>query len=301
MASAATSTSTRCEHPRSDALSDREADAARERRWSPVTGLADALRGARVYDLEQPRYAGAPVFPAHEPGVLLHLHRRHEPGPARRARAPPRCWSWPSTRARTSTRSATRPRTAALHGGIAVDARVQTPYGFTALGVETIPPLLARGVLLDVAARGAAPRRASRRGARARGRRRAASSCAPATSCWCGSAPAPGGGPAGLPGGGRAGRRASAWLAERKPLAVGADNIAWDVAGEAPGIGTLPGHVLLLVRAGIYILEYVFLEELAADGVREFAFVCLPLKLRGGTGSPVRPIALVEVEDEPLL
>ena len=42
--------------------------------------LADALRGARVYDLEQPRYAGAPVFPAHEPGVLLHLHRRHEPG-----------------------------------------------------------------------------------------------------------------------------------------------------------------------------------------------------------------------------
>ncbi len=31
----------------------------------------------------------------------------------------------------------------------------------------------------------------------------------------------------------------------------------------------------------------------ARDGVREFAFVCLPLKLRGGTGSPVRPIALV--------
>jgi kynurenine formamidase len=27
--------------------------------------------------------------------------------------------------------------------------------------------------------------------------------------------------------------------------------------------------------------------------VREFAFVCLPLKLRGGTGSPIRPIALV--------
>ena len=55
--------------------------------------LADALRGARVYDLEQPRYAGAPVFPAHEPGVLLHLHRRHERGrSARRARAPRRCW-----------------------------------------------------------------------------------------------------------------------------------------------------------------------------------------------------------------
>jgi kynurenine formamidase len=87
---------------------------------------------------------------------------------------------------------------------------------------------------------------------------------------------------------------ASAWLVERKPLAVGADNLAWDVPGlREPGLGTLPGHVLLLVRAGVYILESVFLEELAADGVREFAFVCLPLKLRGGTGSPVRPIAIV--------
>jgi kynurenine formamidase len=28
--------------------------------------------------------------------------------------------------------------------------------------------------------------------------------------------------------------------------------------------------------------------------VREFAFVCLPLKLRGATGSPVRPVALVD-------
>ena len=54
---------------------------------------------------------------------------------------------------------------------------------------------------------------------------------------------------------------------------------------------TLPGHVLALVRAGVYILESLNLEELAADGVREFSFVCLPLKLRGGTGSPVRPIA----------
>ena len=45
-----------------------------------MTALSEALAGARVYDLEQPRYAGAPVWPAHEPGVLLKLHRRHEAG-----------------------------------------------------------------------------------------------------------------------------------------------------------------------------------------------------------------------------
>ena len=48
---------------------------------------------------------------------------------------------------------------------------------------------------------------------------------------------------------------------------------------------------ILIVQEGIHIIESLFLEELAGDGVREFGFVCLPLKLKGGTGSPVNPIA----------
>ncbi len=86
----------------------------------------------------------------------------------------------------------------------------------------------------------------------------------------------------------------SSWLIDRQVSAVGADNMAWDVIGPTdPELGvTLPGHVLLLVRAGIPIIENLNLEELAAAGVHEFAFVCLPLKMRGATGSPVRPIAL---------
>jgi kynurenine formamidase len=87
---------------------------------------------------------------------------------------------------------------------------------------------------------------------------------------------------------------ASRWLAEREVKAVGADNMAWDVMGPIdPELGvTLPGHVLLLVRAGIPIIENLNLEELAAAKVHEFGFVCLPLKMRGATGSPVRPIAI---------
>jgi kynurenine formamidase len=70
--------------------------------------------------------------------------------------------------------------------------------------------------------------------------------------------------------------------------------MAWDVIGPTdPELGvTLPGHVLMLVRAGIPIIENLNLEELAAARVYEFGFVCLPLKMRGATGSPVRPIAL---------
>ncbi len=84
-------------------------------------------------------------------------------------------------------------------------------------------------------------------------------------------------------------------MAERNVFAVGIDNVVWDIPGDFdPTIrSTLPGHVILLVRAGIYIIENVYLESLAADGVGEFLFVCLPLKFEGGTGSPVRPISVV--------
>lgn len=87
----------------------------------------------------------------------------------------------------------------------------------------------------------------------------------------------------------------SQWLAGKKVRAVGADNLAFDVALAPPDPElkvSLPGHLILLVRAGIPIIENLNLEQLAAAQVHEFVFVCLPLKMRGATGSPVRPIAI---------
>jgi kynurenine formamidase len=258
--------------------------------------LARALRAARAYDLEQPRYAGAPVFPAHEPGVLINLHRRHE-----------RDWHEQRTSASALLVMTEHSGThidalchqaygGRLHGGVEIDSRVQTSTGFSRLGIDTVAPIVSRGVLLDVAgalgverlepghevSTGELERAASgveiepgdvvlvRLGSGAQWADRAAYEAA-----------------------GGIGGDASRWLAERRPRAVGADNLAWDhPAGHDPELGSLPGHVILIVQSGIHIIESLFLEELAADGVREFAFVCLPLKLRGGTGSPVRPIAL---------
>ena len=42
--------------------------------------LAEQLRQARVYDLEQPRSFGMPIHPAHKPGYFYALHRRHRDG-----------------------------------------------------------------------------------------------------------------------------------------------------------------------------------------------------------------------------
>jgi kynurenine formamidase len=48
----------------------------------------------------------------------------------------------------------------------------------------------------------------------------------------------------------------------------------------------------MLVERGVHLLENVFLDELARDRVSEAAFVCLPLKLAGATGSWIRPVAI---------
>ncbi len=258
--------------------------------------LARALRAARAYDLEQPRYAGAPVYPAHEPGVLINLHRRHErdTGEERTSASALLVMTEHSgTHIDALCHQAYGGR---MHGGVAVDARVQTSKGFTALGIDTVAPLIARGVLLDVAGALGVERLAP-------GHEVSADELALAAR---GLEIEPGdvvlvrlgsgaqwGDRAAYEAAGGVGGDASRWLAERQPRAVGADNLTWDLPdGHDPELGSLPGHVILIVQRGIHIIESLYLEELAADGVREFAFVCLPLKLRGGTGSPVRPVAL---------
>ena len=53
-----------------------------------------------------------------------------------------------------------------------------------------------------------------------------------------------------------------------------------------------PVHTLLLIDRGIYIMEGLYLEQLAAAGIREFLFVALPLAIRGATGSMIDPVAV---------
>jgi kynurenine formamidase len=80
-------------------------------------------------------------------------------------------------------------------------------------------------------------------------------------------------------------------LARAGSILQGADNLSLEVSPPAEDIG-LPVHAYLLAEAGIPIMEIANLEELAAEGVREFAFVAAPIKLRGATGTPLRPIAM---------
>lgn len=93
----------------------------------------------------------------------------------------------------------------------------------------------------------------------------------------------------GVPGIGQAGGQ---WVADRHVHAAGADSIAFEHLAAGAGHSALPVHRVLLVDAGIYLIEALDLEDLAARGPAEFTFVLAPLKIVGATGSPVNPLAV---------
>jgi len=190
-----------------------------------------------------------------------------------------------------------------LYGSVEVTPEIETPYGFKRHGIETVEPIVGRGVLLDVAARkgveylpkhyrvsalelqkcadveGVEVRKADvvlvRTGYGRFWKEAAKYEEAAGVS----------------PDGAR-------WLASVGARSVGADNMAWEVDDGTvdPELGvTLPCHALMLVDHGIHIIENMNLEQLGAEKVYESFFVCTPLKFVGATGSPVRPIAIAGI------
>ena len=80
----------------------------------------------------------------------------------------------------------------------------------------------------------------------------------------------------------------AAWLVDNGAVIIGADNM---------GVEKFPMekdsvHVYLFTERGVCLLELLWLEDLAKDQIYEFAFIAAPIKMRGATGSPIRPLAL---------
>ena len=82
------------------------------------------------------------------------------------------------------------------------------------------------------------------------------------------------------------------WLVEQDPMLLVADNQPVEVSPNPGPRVSLPVHQVMLVVHGIHLVERMKLNESAAAGVCEFAFVVQPLKIQGGTGSTVAPVAI---------
>jgi kynurenine formamidase len=88
------------------------------------------------------------------------------------------------------------------------------------------------------------------------------------------------------------GVKAAQWLVDKDPILLGSDNWPVEVAPNPDAQLSLPVHQIALVVNGVHLLENLKLDELAAKQVYEFAFAMQPLKIQGGTGSTVSPVAI---------
>jgi kynurenine formamidase len=269
----------------------------------PVTRalLAAVADGVRTVELGQPLFTGMPCSPNH-PGFRMTLARRH--GDQRR----PDGGSASSEVIITGGHVGTHIDALAhvshdgkLYGGVDA-AAAQRGGAFAEHGVERIPPLVRRAVLLDVAGtRGVDvldPGQGVTRQDLVDAAERAGVLPGPGDvvvvrTGWARHFADPStylGQVDGVPG---VTEDAAEWLAAHGIVATGTDTTAYERIAPGEGHRVLPVHRILLVEHGIYIMEHLDLDEAAALGLTEFVIVVTPLRFVGGSGSPIRPVAVV--------
>ncbi len=176
---------------------------------------------------------------------------------------------------------------------------VATRTGFTKLGVDKVGTLMSRGVLIDVAALKGAAMLPDTYEITARDLQDALAR--QKLTLQPGDAVLIHTGWGGLWGRDNArylksnpgiGVGAAEWLAKQNPMLVGADNGPVEVVPNPDAQLNQPVHQIMLVINGIHLLENVRLDDLAAKQVYEFALILQPLKIQGGTGSTVAPVAI---------
>jgi kynurenine formamidase len=268
---------------------------------SPDPLLTAVAAGVRLVELGHPHFTGMPCSPNH-PGFRMVLMRRH--GDMVRADGGSAANELIVTGGHVGTHVDALSHVShdgKLHGGVDAEA-AQVGGRFTALGAEHTPALLRRGVLLDVAGAHGAEVLPAGYGVTAAdleaAEKRAGVEVGPGdvalvrtgwarhfddTARYLGQRD-------GVPG---PTPEAAEWLAARGVVTTGSDTAAYEQIRPGAGHSLLPVHRVLLVGAGIHIIEHLNLEDAAAEGLTAFTFVMAPLRIVGGTGSPIRPFAAV--------
>ncbi len=250
----------------------------------------------KVFDLAQPLFAGMPHFPTHPPFARTLTKAHGEQVLVNGASSAAELITMGGHVGTHIDALSHFSCDGKLHGGV---APVQSySDGVTTLGVDTVAPIFRRGVLFDVARLMGVdalpldyvitPEHLEDCGVTPK-----AGDVALIRTGWgkfwdhsSRFITGDGGSVVRGPGPKKAGAQ---WLSKHGIFAAGSDTVAFEHVPSHMEV-----HVHLLVERGIHIIECLNLESLSEAGVKEFQFIALPLKIRGGTGSPIRPVAVVE-------
>jgi kynurenine formamidase len=175
-----------------------------------------------------------------------------------------------------------------------------SPYGTNKLGIETVPPIVCPGVLLDIA------------GLKKKKTLDAGYVITPSDVSETvenqGVKVSPGDAVLLNTGWGKLwmvdnetfiknepgiGFETAKWLVENNIIVVGADNHALEVKPFEDPAALWPVHQYLITEHGVFVIENMNLDDLAHDRVYRFALFCLPLPVKGASGSPLTPVAIV--------
>ena len=180
-------------------------------------------------------------------------------------------------------------------------AEMYSPYGLRNLGVENVKPIFTRGILIDIARYKDLPNLPPRyevtlsdaRGALAR-QGLSENDLRPGDALlfrygWARFWREPTKYNTDPPG---IGLEVARWVVERKASMVGSDQSGTEVLPNPDPSLVFPVHQELIMKNGIFNIENLTLDELSRDGVHEFLFVFTPVRFKGATGSPGRPIAI---------
>lgn len=262
-----------------------------------MVSLVPQLASARQYDLSQPYFTGMPHHPNHPP-FLFSLAKKHgdylTPGGTSSASEAITLGGHVGTHIDSLCHFSCN---GYLHGNVAAEPNQSYGGGLKVHSVDNLPLIVKRGVLLDIATLAGfdeLPEDFSitpghfEDAERAHGVKVGRGDVVVVRTGWARFwndaakyiRQTRGPGPE---------LEGAQWLSSRGVFAAGSDTIAFE---KVPATN-MPVHVHLLVESGIYIMEALNMEQLAADRVYEFSFVAAPLRIQGGTGSPIRPFALI--------
>lgn len=265
-----------------------------------TTQLISLLQGARIIDLAQTLHADMPQLPG-APRFHLSLLRRH--GDAMRGGGYSAANEVMFSIGHAGTHLDAIGHVSVngrLFGDLPAEEVQSGTQGLRQLGIETVDPIVRRGVLLDIASFLGVDTLEPAFGIT--GELMAACLAAAGTTIQPGDVVLTRTGwgrfwgdperyvsrDAGLPGVDADG---AAWLVERGIFAAGADCLMFEKFH--PSDNQLPVHCALIQRAGIHLIESMNLEALAREKAVEFVIAVLPLKLVGATASQVRPVAIL--------
>jgi kynurenine formamidase len=261
-----------------------------------MSGLLEQLQAAKVYDLGQPYFVGMPHHPVHPP-FLYSLTKKHGdyvlPGGGSSASDALALGSHMGTHIDALCHFSCGGK---FYGDVDVANAQSFSGGMQRYSIDTIAPIVRRGILLDIAGQQkveALPQDFEitpahlEAAAKAHGIGITSGDIVLLRTGWARffedaarfESQLRGPGP---------GVEGARWLSAHGIFAAGSDTVAFEfMPSHAMAV-----HVHLLVESGIHIIECLNLEQLAAERVYEFVFIAMPLKIRGATGSPIRPIAL---------